>query len=134
MSIRVTLLGLPQEILVMILMIHFSDTYVKVCATMSRSRRTRSMPMTSIPTCTNILFVNKILHKIASACFFDSVGVIFTNGALNISSNLHNMHRNIPWNQITYMIGSHALADSLEVAFMQGWRPPRLRRVTIYQK
>lgn len=134
MSIRVTLLGLPQEVFVVILLIHFSDTYIKVCAIMSHSRRTRSMHMTSIPTWTNILFVNKILHEIASACFFDSVGVIFTNGALNISSILHNMHRNIPWNQITYMIGSHALADSLEVAFTQGWCPPRLRRVRIYQK
>lgn len=134
MSTDLTLMGMPQEIILLILTLFFSTNPVKTSSLLRRSARNKPAgAKQQIPTCLAVLLVNKALYQIGWQCFHEFTTVwsdtIFKR---EWDPALSWVYYQVPWNRIRYVSGSFDLADNMNLALEAGLlRINHLREICI---
>lgn len=116
MSAHLTLMTVPQEILLMILTRHFSSNVVKIREDARRSRRLNLTELQrKLPACMEILLVNRALYKIGSQAFYNNVTIwcdsIFDSHFCRYI--LGPMACQVPWNRIRCIAGDRQFGEYL---------------------
>lgn len=137
MSTQSSLMYLPQEVLVMILNIYFSNTTIKIRRCLRRSRRNASndcQPSSLACKCMNVLLVNKALRTVAMPCFYNNV-TVWSNAMFNEQQpySLSWINAEVPWSQITSVSGNQLFANLFRDVLVHREIPiPRLRNINVH--
>lgn len=130
-------MDMPQEVLVMILNIHFSNTTVKIRRCLRRSRRdasNNSQPASLACKCMNILLVNKPLRAIGMPCFYNNV-TVWSNAMFNELQpyTLSWINSKVPWSQITSVSGNQLFGNLFRDVLVHRSIPlSRLRNINVH--
>lgn len=117
MSNDLTFMGMPQEILLLILTLFFSDSVVNTRKPIRRSIRNKPIDPKPLPSCLAVLLVNKVLNQIGFQCFHKFT-IVWSE---TIFSKMWEptfswVYHQVPWNRIRYISGGYVFAESLNRA------------------
>lgn len=136
MATKLTLMSIPQEILLMILKEHFSSSVVEIPLLPRRSKRHArpSRDRRKLPTSLSILFVNRVLFQIGIQCFYKLTEFRGTGLYQSIMKDrLHWSCSQLPWNRIRYLSSDLASAAHLNTIVMDELLSIRhLREINIF--
>lgn len=119
MATKLTLLNLPEEVLLIVFRIHFSDITVDVKRSRIKIRKTTvraSVKPPAVPRfnhqCLNALLVNKALHPMAQAAFYEAAKFYFPKPKTEAGTRrlLHFLETGLP---IRNMVADHLLFEQL---------------------
>lgn len=106
MSDRATLLSLPEEILVIILREHFTNTRVTIYPALQDNERKERYPRQGLHSCLNVLFACKKLHRLASSAFLENALFHHEGNAVSHDFNFWNQFRTgFPAEQFRHVSG-----------------------------
>lgn len=122
MSNTPALMGMPREVLLIILVLLFSDSTVKTRSLLRRSARNKHADAKGkVPTCLAVLLVNKALFQIGSRYFHDYITVWSETIFRRVwDPKLSWVYYQVPWKRIRYISGNHDFAENLSLALESG--------------